>query len=502
MEIRKSVITKFFIITFAFLIFFITCIFIFQTVFFRYFYTSWKQNTLKRNVEKFEQSYNAQSSSSDIASLVTKFEDDNNSRVCILDKNGNLNFISNNNTNTESASVRVIHEVINNWMSNPGAFIDMKQSGKSLTYVIDSRFSNVKNIVCVFPNTKKNEVIFSVSSLQPIDEASSVINSIFVYVYIGGFIITIILSVIYWMMISKPLIKLNKTATKMANLDFTEKCNMNREDEIGNLGNTLNFLSENLYGAMKSLKNANKKLKSDIDKERNLEKMRRQFVANISHELKTPISLIEGYSEGIKDNVFEDKDRDYYLDVIIDETKKMGILVSDMLDLSQLESGNFKLKMECFYIDKLINAEVKKYYSMFNEKQIDLQINLMSDVLVYGDTMRIEQVLTNFITNAIRYTKKMGKIIIDMKNEEDKVYVYIKNSGEAMSEDELVKIWDKFYKVDKSGNKKLGGTGLGLSITKNILKLHKSDFGVKNGEGEICFYFSLNKVRTKKETAL
>lgn len=277
----------------------------------------------------------------------------------------------------------------------------------------------------------------------------------------------------------------------MVNLNFSEKCIVKSDDEIGNLGNTLNFLSESLNGAMNSLRKANEKLKNDIEQERKLEKMRKEFVGGVSHELKTPISLIEGYAEGIKDNVFQDEDKDYYIDVIIDEAKKMGSLVTDMLDLSQLESGNFKLKCEDFYIDKLINSTVRKYYTLFNERKIDVHLNLNDNVLTYGDSMRIEQVLTNFITNAIRHTENNGKISIDMRGGSDRVYVYVKNWGDNIEKEDLPKIWDKFYKIDKSRNRSLGGTGLGLAITKNILILHKSDFGVENFNGGVAFYFSL-----------
>jgi signal transduction histidine kinase len=338
-------------------------------------------------------------------------------------------------------------------------------------------------------------LIFVVSSLQPVSEAALVMQEIFIYIYIAAFIITILLSIIYSNMISKPLIKLNKTASKMSNFDFTEKYLVNSEDEIGNLGATLNFLSENLDRSLKSLKAANLKLKMDIERERNVEKMRREFVGGISHELKTPISLIEGYAEGIKDDVFEGEDKNYYVDVIIDEAKKMGLLVADMLDLAQLENGNFKLKSQGFYIDKLINVTVKKYYNIFNNKRIDVQLNITKEVLVFGDTMRIEQVLTNFITNAIRHTEENGSIEISMKKDEEKVYIYVKNSGKNIEKENLTKIWDKFFKIDKSRNRELGGTGLGLAITKNILILHKSDFGVENYEEGVSFYFSLNLVK-------
>lgn len=495
MRFNKGIVIKLFFITLGFFTIFISSMMIFQSLFFQKFYINRKMDNLQKNVEKFKKDYNSSTNVNDISQMARNFEDSNNSKVAVMDKYGFLNFVSGyDSREVESASVRVIKEVINNWNANPAASINILRSGKSRTYILDNnKVYNIRNIVCVVPNNEKQEVIFAVSSLQPVNEASSVIKEFYIYIYVAALIFIIVLSFIYSNMISKPLISLNKTASKMVNLDFSEKCIVKTNDEIGNLGNTLNFLSENLNDAMNSLRKANEKLKNDIERERMLEKMRKEFVGGVSHELKTPISLIEGYAEGIKDNIFEENDKNYYIDVIIDESKKMGALVRDMLDLSQLESGNFKLRCNDFYIDKLISATIRKYYTILKEREIDVNLKLNNNILVYGDPMRIEQVLTNFITNAIGHTPNKGKISIDMMEYDNKVYLYIKNWGKNIDKEELTKIWDKFYKIDKSRNRSFGGTGLGLAITKNILMLHKSDFGVENFNGGVNFYFSLLK---------
>lgn len=487
----KSITVKILLITLVVFILFTTIIFAMETLFFKKFYTNWKMNSLESSVQGFEKNYNSTTGDDEISKLIVNFQDDNNCKIGILDKDGYLKYASISDVREKSLNERVIIKALDDLLSTPSDFTELKKSGRSKTYIFSNGSSFMKTIVSVVPDQQKNEIIFAVTSLQPVSEATSVIQNIFIYIYIAAFIITIILSIVYSNMISKPLIKLNRTALKMSKFDFSEKCDTRSEDEIGSLGNTLNFLSENLNKSLVSLKAANTKLQEDIKRERNLEKMRREFVGGISHELKTPISLIEGYAEGIKDEVFEREDREYYLDVIIDEAKKMGILVSDMLNLAQLENGNFKLKNESFYIDKLINVTVKKYYNIFNNKKIDVQINLIKETLAFGDTMRIEQVLTNFITNAIRHTDENGSIEVAMEKREGNVYVYVRNSGENIEEKDLIKIWEKFFKIDKSRNRELGGTGLGLAITKNILILHNSDFGVKNYEGGVCFYFSL-----------
>lgn len=495
MKLKKSITAKMFMITFIFFILFISCVLIFQTLFFEKFYISKKMNSFKKDFESFQVNYNKSQNDSDIINYARDFEDQNNAKIAVVDKNGNLDFLTGSGSAVaESASVRVIREVINNWVSDPEAVTDIKNSGGSKIYTFSNKAFNMENIVCVIIDKSTKEVLFAVTSLQPVNEAASVMQEFYIYIFIGVIILILLLSIIYSNMITKPLINLNKTASRMANLNFSEEYIVSSDDEIGNLGNTLNFLSRNLNNAMTSLKRANAKLKKDIERERELERMRKEFVGGVSHELKTPISLIEGYAEGIKDDVFVGEDKNYYIDVIIDESKKMGNLVSDMLDLSQLESGNFRLIYDNFYIDKLVNASVKKYYSIFNEKKIDVNLELKSEVLVYGDKIRIEQVLTNFITNAVRHAGEEGKISIEMHEKNEKIYIYVKNSGENIDKDELPKIWDKFYKIDKSRNRTAGGTGLGLAIVKNILLLHKSDFGTENFEGGVAFYFSLRKV--------
>jgi len=294
-------------------------------------------------------------------------------------------------------------------------------------------------------------------------------------------------------MIAKPLIKITKTASKMANLDFNEECVIKSEDELGNLAASLNLLSKNLNESLTSIKDANTELEKDIEKEKKLAEMRKDFVASVSHELKTPITLIEGYTQALNDDILEGAEKQYFLDVIMDESKKMNNLVSDMLDLSQLESGNFKLVQEEFFLNELIKPVTKKFSSLINEKNINLELNLIENIKINADWNRIEQVLTNYVTNAIRHTDTDGSITVTMINREDIICVEVENSGSNISADETIKIWDNFYKIDKSRTRKLGGTGLGLSIVKNIILLHGGSCGVENTEKGVKFYFTLTK---------
>lgn len=496
LKIRKNITWKLFIVTAAVFTIFISSTLIFQSLFFGKFYIEQKKSSLESKVQKFEETYNKTKNEDKIADVMKNFEENNNSKIVIMDDSGKIKFITNYNSRSyDSIRIKIINNMIIEWSMNSNLLNEMKRENKPVTVVTDMTINGTKNILSAVPDRKKKEIIFAITSLQPVDEASSVIKDFYIYFYIGAIILIIILSLIYTNMVSKPLVKINNTAKKMAALDFSQKCNVETEDEIGNLANTLNFLSDNLDNALTSLKGANKKLEYDIEKERKLEKTRKSFVNVVSHELKTPINLIGGYAEGLKDGVFDSEKKDYYIDIIIDESKKMTDLVNDMLNLSHLESGIFKLSKEEFFIDKLIYSVIRRFSVIIDNKGINLQYDILNNIKVYADWNMIEQVITNFLTNAIRYTGSGGNIILSTKKLESKIVISIENAGKLIPKDEIDKIWNNFYKIDKSRNRKLGGTGLGLAIVKNILTLHEYKYGVKNTENGVKFYFEMDIVK-------
>jgi len=492
---NRGITLKLFTITVLFLFIFISAVIFIQSIFFEKFYVTQKTKQLKSNVEKFKSNYNNYTSNN-IYNAMSDFEDKNNAKIAILESNGTLKLIQQPVIKEkQSRDSETMMLAINNWISSLENYFDVLSTKKTIVYTFKHPSLYTDNLVLVSPvlvNGEIKDIVFVLSTLQPVGEAASVTRKYYIYVYIAAVILIAILSLIYSKMISKPLISLNSTASKIAELDFSAKCPVNSNDEIGSLGKTLNFLSEKLGITLNELKSANENLKGDIEKEKQLEKMRKEFIASVSHELKTPISLIEGYAEGLKDGIPKGEDVAYYLDVIIDESKNMNSLVCDMLDLSQLESGNFKLNILRFNITQFINSIYKKYLNSINDKHFKLNISpSMSNIIVYGDPYRIEQVINNLISNAIRYTPHNKAITITLKTQGNNMLIKIENEGSYIKDEDLDRIWDKFYKVDKSGNKRLGGTGLGLSIVKNILLLHESNFGVLSTDTGICFYFTL-----------
>lgn len=494
MKNRLSITKKLFAITTIIFVVFIAGTLIVQSLFFEKFYINKKKSELISSMEKFKISYSKATSDEEVTQLVDEYEQNYGFKIAILQSNNQLKYLARTGGNRiEPTRLRELNDFIFRWIKSSMNKNDYKIGNKTQIVSTENRDFTTRSLISMTVNTDKGETIFAISSLQPVNEATSIIEEFYRYFCVVAIIIILLLSLVYSNMIAKPLLNINKTATKMAKLDFSEKCSVSSQDEIGNVAASLNFLSENLDSALTSLKSANTKLEEDIEKERNLEKMRKEFVASVSHELKTPISLIDGYAVGLKDNIFEVEEKDYYLDIIIDEARKMGNLVTDMLDLSQLESGSFKLTKERFNLTDLINFTTKKYSSIFHEKEVQLDIKFNDDVLVYADWNRMEQVITNFITNALKHVNHGGDISVDMTEHKDNIRIEIENSGSAIPKEDLEKIWDKFYKIDKSHNRKDGGTGIGLSIVKNILTIHGYVFGVKNTNLGVKFYFEVPK---------
>ncbi|EEM84763.1 sensor histidine kinase [Bacillus thuringiensis] len=375
---------------------------------------------------------------------------------------------------------------------------DTSNSNQLSTFILDGG-ENIKNSIFVKPiieNGRITEYAFAIASLQPVNEAMLVLKDYYVYALIIVFLVIILLSFYYSKIIVKPLIKINRVTKKMANFDFSEKLPVTADDEIGGLSGSINTLSVNLKDRIDRLNVANTKLQQDIERERQLEKTRKEFISGVSHELKTPLSVIRSFAEGIKDGV--SKDTSYYTDVILEETENMNRLIVEMLELAKLESGTYKLDMTTFSIGELTQQVYTKLLFSMEEKHLQVNIDADPSILVKANRSRIEQVVVNLLSNAIRYTPDGEKIQVSIIEAEDTVKVEIENTGNPIPEESLEKIWDRFYRLDASRSRHTGGTGLGLSIVKNILDLHHAEYGVYNTTNSVVFYFNLQKVKEVK----
>ena len=285
----------------------------------------------------------------------------------------------------------------------------------------------------------------------------------------------------------------------MANLDFSHKYRItDADDEINNLGKSINLMSEKLESTIKQLRNTNIELEKDIEEKSKIDEMRKSFISDVSHELKTPIALIQGYSEGLLENVnTDDENRKFYAEVILDETNKMDKLVKQLLELMKLEYGKREFSDTEFNIVELEREVVRKSKVMLEERGVEVEIDSPDEINVIADDFYIEQVITNYLTNAIKHVEEInGKKRIVMKNcvnvEKNKVRVKVFNTGSNIKEEDLTRIWNRFYKVDESRNRADGGTGIGLSFVKAIMSNYKNDYGVVNKENGVEFYFELD----------
>lgn len=326
-----------------------------------------------------------------------------------------------------------------------------------------------------------------------IQEYVDITNRFYIAVSALGLIAGVTAIVILTHRYTQPIVKLNEISSKVANLDFDTKYNYTANNEIDELGKNINEMSEKLEKTISELKSANAELMRDIERKNRNEEMRKEFLANVSHELKTPIALIQSYSEGLKDGIISDeKDREYYLSVINDEASRMNNIVKEIMSLSRLEYGYDPFEIERFDIVELINNKLSSTEYMFKQKEVNVIFENSSDsVYVWADEGRTESVFMNYLSNAAHYCKgeKIIKIYLDIKD--DTVRINVFNSGDTIEQEELDKIWDKFYKTDKAHIRDYGGSGIGLSIVKAIMSSLKMAYGCENKENGVNFYFEL-----------
>lgn len=286
--------------------------------------------------------------------------------------------------------------------------------------------------------------------------------------------------------ISRPLVELNRVAGQMKELDFTAKYTGNEEDEIGDLGRTFNELTVKLEDTIGQLTR-------ELEKEKTMESMRKEFVARVSHEIRTPVSVIRGYVEAIEEGVYaEEEERRSALGVITEESQKITKMTQDLLDLSQLESGNYRLEKKRIDYGDLVQEIHEKF--KVNKKYGDALFPLIlpsEKVEVLGDAFRLEQVLNNLINNAFNHAEEGGLIRITCAVGKDHVFTRVFNQGKAIPKKDLPYLWESFYKGGKVSKGK--GVGLGLSIAKNIILLHGGQWGVENKEDGVEFFFILPK---------
>ena len=358
--------------------------------------------------------------------------------------------------------------------------------------VYDERVnSNFIELTGVLPD---NYWLYLRTNYQSIYESAKVSNQFMIYVGIVAVIFGIFAMLFISNQYTKPIMRLVRHAEDMQKLNFSSRYQDDRTDEIGILGNSMNALSDKLEETISELKTANNELKLDLERRSEQEQMKQEFLANVSHELKTPIALSQGYAEGLLDNVNDDREsREFYCEVIVDEANKMNKMVKRLLSLNQLEFGNGQIRIEHFDLNEILDSVVNSTEILFKKEGVELSYNRSPEpVLVWADEYMIEEVVTNYVSNALNHVKYDMKIEIKLIEYEETVRVSVFNTGDPIPEEDLEKIWSKFYKVDKAHTREYGGNGIGLSIVKAVMEAHNQGYGVKNYDNGVEFWFELD----------
>ena len=331
------------------------------------------------------------------------------------------------------------------------------------------------------------------SPLESIRSAVTIFNR-FIGV-VGGCVIlvSVLLAWYFSKRITEPIMELATLSQKMADLDFDAKYTSGGSNEIGVLGENFNRMSERLEKTISNLKEANYKLQKDIEQKEKRENMRSEFLGNVSHELKTPIALIQGYAEGLKEGVNDDPEsREFYCEVIMDEAGKMNRMVKNLLALNQLEFGEDDVQFERFDITSLISGVLQSLDILIEQKEAQVIFRHKNPVYVWADEFKVEQVVRNYVNNALNHVDGEKVIEIKITQENDVAKITVFNTGTPIPEEDLPHIWEKFYKVDKARTREYGGNGIGLSIVKAIMDSFGKGYGAINHTNGVEFWFELD----------
>ena len=455
------------------------------------FYLYSKQKTLKAVYEKISGYYLGTNQNTNVETELEKISVRNNFDILIKDNNG-INVYTTNKS--FSSVIGTINDIIDQ-------FNNGKELEKNDKFYIRKQVDSKNGVLYMMLSGKLENGYFVYIRIPVtfIQDSVSISNNFLwiiagIAILIAGIIVTIVSD-----KFTGPILELNNIAKKMSNLDFSQKYNIKEtKDEINDLGKSINSMSEKLEKTIKQLKSTNIELEKDIEEKSKIDEMRKTFISDVSHELKTPISLIQGYSEGLLENINSDEEsRKFYAEVILDETNKMDKLVKQLLELMKLEYGKREFNNTTFNIVELEKEVIRKSKVMLEEKQIELEFDEKQEIQVTADDFYIEQVITNYLTNAIKNAEEVeNKKIIRISNtidiEKSKVCVKVFNTGEHISEENLNRIWNRFYKADESRNREDGGTGIGLSLVKAIMNNYQNKYGVNNVENGVEFYFELD----------
>ncbi|NFB17298.1 HAMP domain-containing histidine kinase [Clostridium botulinum] len=474
-KLKKSIVYKLFLVTTLLLVISSICTYSIIYMLLPNYYHKYKKMTIENQLDSIVNNV-PKLDINNIEEYLGQISFNNNANIVVTDEYGNVIYF----TNVLQKGLVTIPKKED--------LSHFKNIEKTNTRSVYTSYRKIK-----FYNSEEKYNLYLTAPLQPVSEASKVLFLLIPYIGLVVILISVIGGLIYSKVISKPLISMNKVAKEMAKLDFTKKCTVKGEDEIGELSQSLNDLSNNLRISMEELKRANEQLLDDIAKEREIEKKRREFIATISHELKTPITILKGQIEGMLSNIGIYKDRDKYLKRNLEVLNDMEYMVKETLEISKLESQGFKPRKEQVSLSKIVEECIYNISFIAKRKNIFIDKNINEDLFVHGDSKLLKKVVNNIITNAINHSPESEKVYANLHEEKDEIVLKVENTGIYIEENELKEIFKPFYRIEKSRNRKSGGSGLGLYIVKMILDAHNGKYSISNNEKGVEFKLCLKK---------
>ena len=430
-----------------------------------------------------DQSYSDEEVSSDVAKQAER----NNLSFLIIDETTGNKYT--NVYNQEMLFNQLLGYVINQSQQNA----EILESTDAYQMLQAKDPWNETEYLVMWGNFEDGSQFLMRSPLESMRESAAISNRFLIYI---GSVLILAAGALVWYFSKKltdPIRELANLSDKMANLDFEAKYTSGGKNEIGELGANFNRMSSRLESTISELKKANNSLLKDIEQKEKMEEMRNEFLGNVSHELKTPIALIQGYAEGLKDGVNDDAEsRDFYCDVIMDEAMKMNQMVKNLLTLNQLEFGDEDISFERFDLAALIRGVLQSMEILAQQDELKIIFRQESPVYVWADEFKTEQVVRNYVSNAFHHASGDKVIEVKIQRESKKARTSVFNTGTPIPEEDLKHIWEKFYKVDKAHTREYGGNGIGLSIVKAIMESFHQEYGVKNYDNGVEFWFELD----------
>lgn len=478
----------------------IIAICVLNSTLFEKYYTNNRLRELENSYESVAQTLNqAVNSESNDGTYDAELEGELKDKIVEISSLHNINtFVVDPSTwEIKYASQATEKEVVSRWFQEViigiSGNLDVLEETDDYTVVRGYDSSTRLTYLEIYGVSSNGPILVMHITIESLKENIAIFNR---FVQIVGLMILIISIIIVYFIASKftkPVKELSLIAEKMSEMDFEVKYLRHDKSELGLLGNSMNLLSDNLQDKISELKKANLELQRDIELKTRNDQMRSEFLSNVSHELKTPIALIQGYAEGLKEGITDDPENmEFYCEVIMDESSKMNEMVKKLLNLNQIEYGEDQLNVERFDMTELISSILKSNSIRLNQNGIRLVYQERSECFVWFDQLQLEEVVTNYISNAINHCAGEKVITVRIEPKDKKVRVSVHNTGKSIPEEDIERIWEKFYKVDKARTREYGGNGIGLSIVKAVLDNFQAQYGVENKQNGVEFWFEID----------